>query len=1102
MREKRRFWKKTTALSLAVLMAVTPAGVVYAEEFTDVQAEETKASSGDFSAETDITGFSGTEEISETEVSGEESEKRSEETVQDTSEDPEEETAQNSSEEQSGENVETPSGNPDMEEEQFSENNSQDMKEEQTEESEPLSDSGAEQEFQDVPEELKKESSEEMPAELEETPQELTAPDGTVDDGVNRSEELFTAPDGADVSAAGTDNVKSTEVTLYALSAIYAGKISMPADIPSSYQIRTSGSSAEFSVISGPAQVDKNGLVTPEYDVTQYVDPDSNSIKEGKKYYFGESMIRAKDGTSTKYYKITVKSYATYYAEQKMDNFLKNNIKTSMSSYQKLKIIAEWIAHNFSYNSHLAGYDGLMIYGGGDCWASTSAVNYMCRKLGFTAYSRSGSGDVGAGNGHINSMIIAEGKRYLVDCGFAGDAPRTYTLSEMTEDFSYVIQSDDTLRVYQYEGLDTNVTVPDTIDGRKVTALGNGIFGKSIAPEKIESVTLPDTLTSIGDRAFCNCTKLKSVTIPKNVSSVGEDAFLTDISKPGLTEIKVASGNPYFSEKSGVLYDKSGKTLIAFPAGRGGSYQIPSGVTGVGDRAFYNCVNLSEVTVPSTVKTLGTEAFEDCTALKKLTLSEGLVKIGDSAFRYCSKLDTVTVPASVKQVGKNSLQTVYGGRILVLTTDASWGEAVFMGKVVIAGKVNSTVQKYAADKGCTFVKLETDNKVALVDGWFGKVQEGCTYNGKKQQPAIEIKNTDLNLKQGVDYTLTYVNNINAGNATVKITGKGLFKGTLNRTFVISPKKSGLPSPYFAESKGTGLGKDYKGKKIEPEIVVEGLVKGKDYTVTYKDNNKPGKASVIIRFMGNYKGTDTLYFNIFGELPKPQPVKDQIYTGKEIKPEIVIPGLVDGKDYIVLFYYHNVDVGVATAIVLGAGYYDGEQDVEFNIVKKSSTLTYSAKLAKTTYTYTGKAIKPAVSVTVNGKKLGSSYYKLTYKNNKGAGVATVQVKGSGKYRGLNKTLSFKILPPKTSLTKVSGSGKAFTAVWKKNSQASGYQIQYAANSKFTSGKKLITIRKPSAVKQKITGLKSKKIYYVRVRAYKKVGKTVLYGRWSTVKKVKA
>lgn len=1088
MREKRRCWKLAVAVGLAVVMSVTPAGVVYAEEFTDVQTEERGAASGDISGDADTAGFSGTEE-------------KSGETVEDTSPNPEEETLQNPSGEQSGEIVESLPENPDGEEDRFSENNSRDM---EKEEPETLSDPDAEQEVQDIPEDIKEGSPEKQPAESdEEAPQELTAPDGTVDDGENRSEELFTAPDGDSAAMAGTDNVKSTEVTLYALDTMYAGKISMPNSMLSSYQIKTSGSNGEFSVISGLAQVDKNGRVTPGYDIVQYVDPDGNVMREGKRYYSGESMIQVKDGTATKYYKIIVKNYATYYAEQKMDDFLKNNIRSGMSDHQKLKTVAEWIAHDFSYDSRLSGYTELMIYGGGNCWASTSAVNYMCRKLGFTAYSRNGSGGAGAGNAHVNSLILAEGKRYLVDCGFAGDAPRTYTLSEMNQDFSYVIQSDDTLKVYQYEGLDTHVVVPDTIDGKKVTALGVGAIGNGIAPEKIESVTLPDTLTSIGDRAFCNCTNLKSVTIPKNVSSVGKNAFLTDFSKPGLTEIKVASGNPYFSEKNGVLFDKSGKTLIAFPTGRGGSYQIPDGVTGVGDRAFYYGVNLSSVTVPSTVKTLGTEAFENCTALKKITLSEGLVKIGDSAFQYCSKLDTVTVPASVKQVGKNSLQTVYDGRFLVLTTDASWGENVFLGKVVVAGRTASTVQKYMVNRtGCTFVKLETDNKIALMDNWFGKVRDGCTYNGKKQQPAIEIKNTDLNLKQGVDYTLTYVNNINAGKATVRITGKGLFKCTLNRTFVISPKKSGLPSPYFAESKGTGLSKDYKGKRIEPEIVVEGLAKGRDYTVTYKDNNKPGKASVVIGFMGNYKGTDTLYFNIFGELPKPQPVKDQVYTGKEIKPEIVIPGLVDGKDYVVLFYYHNVDVGVATAIVLGAGYYDGEQDVEFNIVKKSSALTYSAKLSKTTYTCTGKAIKPAVSVTVNGKKLKSSYYKLTYKNNKNAGVATVRVKGTGKYSGLDKTLSFKILPPKTSLTKVSGFNKTFTAVWKKNSQASGYQIQYAANSKFTSGRKLVTIRKPSAVKQKITGLKSKKTYYVRVRAYKKVGKTVLYGSWSTVKKVKA
>ena len=158
-----------------------------------------------------------------------------------------------------------------------------------------------------------------------------------------------------------------------------------------------------------------------------------------------------------------------------------------------------------------------MLDGGGDCWANTSAVNYMCEKLGLTVYARYAANDPGR-EAVTGSVVIIDGERYLVDCGYTGNAPRHYELSKnglWTN--SYEILNDGTLRLYQYEGTDTNIVVPDTIDGRKVTVLGNSTFQYCTQASDIESVTLPDSLTTIEKNAFYNCEKLKSVTIPKNV---------------------------------------------------------------------------------------------------------------------------------------------------------------------------------------------------------------------------------------------------------------------------------------------------------------------------------------------------------------------------------------------------------------------------------------------------------------------------------------------------------------------------------------------------------------------------------------------------------
>lgn len=939
-------------------------------------------------------------------------------------------------------------------------------------------------------------------AEGTEDTEEAAAPEEIFGDGENQEqqEDIFTD----DIPAAGTSeketDVESTEIYLYAMNDTYSSVISMPDTMQTSYQIQTSGKNPVYTVVSGyTAKVSETGLVTPKMQYVTYVDKNGNDVKSQWEYMFGETLISVQDGNSTVYYKFILKDYAEYYAEQKMDTFLKENITAEMSDYKKVETIARWLANNFNYSQYHSGYTGLMLDGGGDCWANTSAVNYMCEKLGLTVYARYAANDPGAGSGHRNSVVIIDGERYLVDCGYTGNAPRHYELSKMDYDYSYEILNDGTLRLYQYEGTDTNIVVPDTIDGRKVTVLGNSTFQYCTQASDIESVTLPDSLTTIEKNAFYNCEKLKSVTIPQNVSSIGLAAFVEGLSESSLTEIKVDPENPYFSEKDGVVFSKDGTKLIVFPSGRSGDYQIPDGTVSVGDYAFYYCVNVSSITVPGSVRSLGEGAFGNCSSLTKTVLNEGLEEIGEYAFQSSSGIRDIIIPASVKSVGKNGLRLSSGCRIRVLSTDTVWADDAFRDSALIAGKKDSTLQKYAEDRGYTFVELSADNRIPLQNEWFEQITPDYEYNGKSHEPEIESSESAPELEQGSDYEVTYENNINAGTATVKITGKDIFCGTVERSFKITPDENGMYVCYFAENNETYLETTFKGKKVEPEVVIDGLVQGKDYTVTYVNNEKPGEARAELTGIGNYKGSETLYFTIYGKLPAADPIADQIYTGKELTPAIVIPGLKAGEDYY-MYYEDNQYPGVATVTIYGTGYYKGTATIHFKIIKKTERFVSNVKLNRTSYTCTGKTIRPSVTVTVNGKKIGASAYKLYYKNNKNSGIGTVQVRGTGKYSRINKTLTFKILPPKTLLTGLKKANRSFTASWKKNIQATGYQIQYAADSRFTKERKTVIVGKQSATRYKISGLKNKKTYYVRIRSYKRVGKKVLYSSWSTVKKI--
>ena len=164
------------------------------------------------------------------------------------------------------------------------------------------------------------------------------------------------------------------------------------------------------------------------------------------------------------------------------------------------------------------------------------------------------------------------------------------------------------------------------------------------------------------------------------------------------------------------------------------------------------------------------------------------------------------------------------------------------------------------------------------------------------------------------------------------------------------------------------------------------------------------------------------------------------------------------------------------------------------------------LSTTSYTYDGKAKKPSITVKDSkGKKIASSNYTVSYSSGrKSVGKYTVTIKFKGNYSGTVKK-TFTIKPKSTTLSKVSAGKKAFTVKWKKQtSQTTGYQIQYSTASNFK-GAKTVTVSSNKTTSKKISKLKAKKKYYVRVRTYKTVkinGKnTKIYSSWSKAKTVK-
>ena len=149
--------------------------------------------------------------------------------------------------------------------------------------------------------------------------------------------------------------------------------------------------------------------------------------------------------------------------------------------------------------------------------------------------------------------------------------------------------------------------------------------------------TIPDSVTSIDNRAFYSCKSLTSVTIPNSVTIIGERAFSYCTS---LTSVTIPD-----SVTSICDYAFNGCTSLT-------SVTIPDSVTSIGEYAFAYCTSLTSVTIPDSVTSIGEYAFRDCTSLTSVTIPDSVTSIGDCAFQYCASLTSVTIPDSVTSIGE------------------------------------------------------------------------------------------------------------------------------------------------------------------------------------------------------------------------------------------------------------------------------------------------------------------------------------------------------------------------------------------------------------------------------------------------------------------
>ena len=336
-----------------------------------------------------------------------------------------------------------------------------------------------------------------------------------------------------------------------------------------------------------------------------------------------------------------------------------------------------WIIGGIFMKKFVAGVVALTIAFGGMALPAES---------GFSAVSANAE-EVGEDYAANEEISLDDGEAYIAEQ--SGEDVQVAGAALTYGDYNYTVLDDGTVEITKYAGSDKEVVIPSTVNGKKVTSIGEKAF---YFCESLTKVTIPNSVTSIGEDAFFYCRSLASVTIPNSVISIGDSAFygcasITSITIPNsvasmdecafygctglksitipnsvtsiastafmdcssLANITVGSKNKNYSSEDGVLFNKDKTELCIYPAGNSKKeYKIPSSVTSIGNDSFSDCKNLKNITISNSVAIIGAYAFSDCSSLTKVTIPDSTVRIGANAFIGCTSLTNITVDSKNK----------------------------------------------------------------------------------------------------------------------------------------------------------------------------------------------------------------------------------------------------------------------------------------------------------------------------------------------------------------------------------------------------------------------------------------------------------------------
>lgn len=705
--------------------------------------------------------------------------------------------------------------------------------------------------------------------------------------------------------------------------------------------------------------------------------------------------------------------------------------------------------------------------------------------------------------------------------------------TEVTEDFLvtedslyyYSINEDGntvTIIDYNREIGGGDMTIPSVIDGKTVTCIGDGAFAESggewedsTSPSHkyflhareveeydyspLKSITIPDSVTSIGNRVFFSCNHLTSITIPDSATSIGDGAFsycdhLTSITVPNsVTSI----GDYAFS-----YCDK----LI--------NITISDSITSIGRSAFSGCDKLINITIPDKVTSIGGYAFQGCKSLTSINIPDSVTSIGDMAFSYCDRLTSITISGNNVSIGRSAFGdcdcltsiTISGNNVSI--GDSAFGDCDRLTYIAIPGSVTSIGNEAfyycknltgisipdsvtsIGDKAFSYCEnLRTiifpDNITALgydlfqKSGYCNEIYHTIDvyYTGSKSNwETISNPFFDFDADVTMHFNSTFPKQISLDTSAIKLS----IGGTKKLSASITPANvtanriiwhihnnntnihftgNSASQQDLAEGEEIEITADYIGTTTITAQTANGLTASVEVTVTEQQGSQcdiQGHTEEIIPAINatctDDGYTEGIYCSICGEILLPQEVIPALgHTWSEWATIGNISGITIEETR------HCTICGqteTRTKQNTNPSFPSNPPQFPTPMPTTSPNPSPTTRPAPTTIPNFSPTTRPDIVTPTSIKKVT----KLTVKNKK---------------------------------------KKTATLSWKKVAGADGYEIQYAKNKKF----RFVERKKTRNTKVSIKKLKKGTTYYFQIRAYKKQGQKTIYGKWSNGKKIK-